>query len=100
MNPKQRRENTRTIGEAIRELIEAYHLDKKLIETRIINAWGEVSGSYIASHTHKLYINDHILYVVIHSSVIKHELHLAHDDLLEQLNSIAGIAYLIKIVFV
>ena len=100
MNPKQRRENTRTIGEAIHELVEAYHLDNKLIETKIINAWPEVSGTYISRQTHKLYINDHVLYVVIHSSVIKHELHLAHDDLLEQLNSIAGKAYLKKIVFV
>ena len=65
MTPKQRRENTRTIGEAIRELIEAYHLDNKLIETRIINAWTEVSGTYIAKQTHKLYITDHVLYVVI-----------------------------------
>lgn len=99
MSSKQRRENTRTIGEAIRELIEAYHLDKKLIETKIINAWEDVSGSYIAKQTNKLYINDHVLYVVVHSSVIKHELHLAHDDLLEQLNALAGKAYLKKIVF-
>lgn len=100
MIPKQRRDNTRTIGEAIRELIEAYHLEKKLIETRIINAWTEVAGTYIAKQTHKLYISDHVLYVVIHSSIIKHELHLVHDDLLEQLNSIAEKAYLKKIVFI
>lgn len=100
MTFKQRRENTRTIGEVIRELIEAYHLNKKLIETKIINAWADVSGSYIAKHTHKLYIQDRILYVVIYSSIIKHELHLAHDDLLDKLNSIAGKAYLKKIVFI
>jgi len=99
MHSKYRRDNLRTIGDAIRELIDAYHLNDKLLETRIINAWPEVAGTYISKNTQKIYINEHVLYVSISSSVIKHELSIAHDDLLDQLNSMAGKAYLKKIVF-
>ena len=99
MSAKQRRDNMRTIGDAIRELVDAYHLNDKLLETKIINAWSEVAGKYISKNTQKLYISDQILYVTIASSIIKHELSIAHDDLLEQLNSIAGKPYLKKIVF-
>ncbi len=100
MNNKQRRDNTRTIGDAIRELIEAYKLDDKLLQTKIIAAWPEVAGSYIAKNTEKIYISEHTLFVGVHSSIIKNELRLAQDDLIDQLNTIAGKEYITKIVFV
>ena len=61
MNPKQRRDNTRTIGEAIHELLDAYRLNDKIIETRIIQSWKEVAGSYISKNTESIYISNHIL---------------------------------------
>ncbi len=95
-----RRDNTRSIADVIRELVEAYKLENKLIEVQLIQAWEEVAGKYIARHTQQLYIHDRIFYVKIHSSIIKHELHLVHDDLLDKLNTIAGSQYLKKIVFI
>ncbi len=95
-----RRDNTRSIADVIKEMIEAYKLENKLLETRLIQSWEDVAGKYIARNTQKIYISNNIFYVQIHSSVIKHELHLVHDDLLDKLNTIAGCQYLKKIVFI
>lgn len=100
MNNKQHRDNTRTIGDAIRELIEAYKLDDKLMQTKIIAAWPKIVGSYIAKNTEKIYINENTLLVEIHSSIIKNELRLVQDSLISKLNAIAGKEYIKKIIFV
>ncbi len=99
MNPKQHRNSTRTIGDVIHEFLDAYRLNDKLTETRIIQSWQDVAGSYINKNTQSIYINNHILYVKVYSSIIKNELNLVHDDLLDKLNTIAGKPYLSKIVF-
>lgn len=95
-----RRDNTRSLADVLKELVDAYKLNDKLLESRIIQSWEEVAGKYIARQTQRVYITDKILYVVIHSSVIKHELRLAHDDLLDKINTLAGKAYIQKIVFI
>ncbi len=95
-----RRDNTRSLADIIKELVDAYKLNDKLLESRIILSWEEVAGKYIARQTQRIYISNKILYVVIPSSVIKHELRLAHDDLLDKINTIAGKAYIQKIVFI
>ena len=95
-----RRDNTRSIAEIIKELIEAYKLDDKLIESKIIQSWESIVGNYIASKTSKLFIHDHKLYVGIQSSIIKHELMIASDDFLEKINEIAGKKYIEKIIFI
>lgn len=95
-----RRDNTRSISDVIKELIEAYKLNDKLVESRIIQSWEEVAGKYIANHTQNIYIKGKTLYVSIHSSVIKHELRMIQDDLLEKINTIAGCKYIKEIVFI
>jgi|YNPMSStandDraft_2_1061718.scaffolds.fasta_scaffold35703_2 predicted nucleic acid-binding Zn ribbon protein len=95
-----RRENSRSISEVIKELIEAYKLNDKLIESRIIISWKEVAGEYIAKHTNKVYIKDKVLYVKIHSSIIKQELRMVHDDLLNKINTLAGSQYIKRIIFI
>ena len=50
------------------------NLGGKLNETAVINSWEEIVGKAISSRTSKIYINDHILYVHLNSSVVRNEL--------------------------
>lgn len=49
-----RRDNTRSLADVIKELVDAYKLNDKLIESRIILSWEEVAGKYIAHQTQRV----------------------------------------------
>lgn len=78
------------VGDAIREMIDFYHLEGKLQEARIIGAWEGVVGTIIARHTTNLYIKRRKLHVVLDSSVIRNELSFARSKILKLLNKEAG----------
>jgi predicted nucleic acid-binding Zn ribbon protein len=79
-----------TLKQALDKLLETYKLKKKFDETSILNAWPEIMGPTIASRTTSLYIKDRKLFIKVESSVIKHELMLMRNQILERLNEYVG----------
>ena len=51
-----------------------------------MNSWEEVTGKFIASKTKNMYIKNKVLYVNIESSVIRNELILLREGLINRLN--------------
>lgn len=80
---KQRKSNTSTIGEAIRDLLNAYRLETKYDEARLIDSWERLMGRSIAIRTTKLFIKDKKLYVQVNSAPLKNELSLSKPKILE-----------------
>lgn len=85
-----KRNNDKTLKEAIEQMLDVYRLRQKFDETALIAAWPELMGNSIASRTTQLYISDKKLFVRVESSVIKNELMMMKSQILEKLNDRAG----------
>ncbi len=85
-----RRSKTISLAEAIQDYIREMKLDKGLDEIGLITSWEEIVGKAIAVRTKKLYIRDAILYVHLNSSVVRNELLMLRQALMEKLNKKAG----------
>ena len=93
-----RRSNTQTIGEVLREYIDAMHIRRKLKESRLEKQWEELLGKNAASLTSKLYIKDRVLYVHLNSSVLRNELLMMRETLIKRINEKAGEELITKII--
>lgn len=94
-----RRSKTISLAEAIQDYIKEMHLEGRLNEIGVINSWEETVGKAISSRTSKIYIKDRVLYVHLNSSVVRNELLMLRQALLEKLNGKAGAEVIKDIVF-
>ncbi|NLI71870.1 MAG: DUF721 domain-containing protein [Bacteroidales bacterium] len=94
-----RRKNTEKLSDILSQVLKANHLDKKLYETRVINSWPVVLGENIMKYTTNIYFHNKKLYVQLSSSVLRHELFLAREEIKNSLNNHVGAAVVKEIVF-
>jgi hypothetical protein len=91
-----RRTNTQSIGELLKDFLsENPQLDIKLAENRLINAWGEVLGNLTLRYTTNIYVRNRTLHVHLSSAVLRGELMMCREKLIQTLNEKAGM-YVIK----
>ena len=79
----QRKSNTSTVGETIRDLLNVYRLQNKFDEARLIDSWDRLMGKSIALRTTKLFIKDKNLFVQVNSAPLKNELSLSKPKIIE-----------------
>jgi predicted nucleic acid-binding Zn ribbon protein len=95
-----KRQNAQTLGDAIRLFLEGQHnLNSKLLETRLIQSWGEIMGSGVAGYTTHLEIKHKKLYVTLSSSLLRHNLMMSRHELVEKINLHLGNEVITDIVF-
>jgi predicted nucleic acid-binding Zn ribbon protein len=85
-----RRSKTISLAEAIKDFVKEMNMEGKLNEIGLINSWEEIVGKAISSRTSNIYIKDHVLYVHLNSSVVRNELLMLRQELMEKLNQKAG----------
>ena len=85
-----RRSKTISLAEAIKDYLKEMNMEGKLNEVGLINSWEEIVGKAISSRTSKIYIRDHVLYINLNSSVVRNELLMLRQELIEKLNQKAG----------
>jgi predicted nucleic acid-binding Zn ribbon protein len=84
------RKSEQKIGSLLDQFIRANHLEKGLAEYRVRKAWTELLGVSVSRATQNLYIKDKILFVKLHSSVMRNELSMMKSDIIPRLNESAG----------
>ena len=94
-----RRNKTISLADAVKDYIREMNFEGKLNEAGIINSWEETVGKAIASRTSKIYIKDQVLYVHLNSSVVRNELLMLRQALMEKLNEKSGTQVIRDIVF-
>lgn len=95
-----RKRNTESIGEALRQFFEENQFFRqKLAESRVISGWSQIFGKTVASYTTGVYLRNNILYVQLSSSVLRAELILGKDRLIDGLNKHAKVNVVKDIVF-
>jgi predicted nucleic acid-binding Zn ribbon protein len=85
-----RKSNTRKIGEVILECLRDMQIERKLKEVNLISQWESLMGRTVAVRTDKIYIRNRILYIHVTSSVLKSELLMMRQDIIDRLNENAG----------
>ena len=72
-----------SMGEAIRGLLNSYHLTSKFDEANLISSWERIAGKPIAKRTKKIYIRDKVLFVQFDSPSMKHDFSLHKTQVLD-----------------
>lgn len=80
------RKQAQTIKEAFQAYLKAYKLTTGLNTQRVFSAWDQASGA--ANYTIRKFYRDGILYITVNSSVIRSQLNIQKQFLLEKVNAI------------
>lgn len=94
-----RKPNDVTLKDAISKMLDVYRLRRKFDETSILSIWPEIMGTAIANRTKQIYIHDKKLFLRIESSVIKNELILVRQGIIQKLNEHAGSEVITEMIF-
>jgi len=94
-----RKPNDITMKDAVSKLLDVYRLRRKFDETSILAVWPEIMGTAIANRTTQMYIRDKKLFIRIESSVIKNELVMVRQGIIQKLNEHAGSQVITEMVF-
>ncbi|MEK6782658.1 MAG: DUF721 domain-containing protein [Bacteroidota bacterium] len=82
--------NTMHIGQAIQQLLSSYHIKSKFDEANLVNSWERLVGKPIAKRTKKVYIRNKVLFVMLDSPSLKHDLNLHKSKILDILRKEFG----------
>ena len=93
-----RKSNTEKLGDIIKESLKDLNIDSKLKEVQLINSWEKVVGKTITRYTRNMYIKDKKLFVNVDSSVVRNELLMIKDALINALNKEVGEEIIIEII--
>ena len=94
-----RKKNTESLREVINQVLKTNHLDKKLNEKHLIDAWPKILGENINMYTSELIIKNRVLYVTLTSSVLRHDLFLSREEIKLSLNRVVGAELIKDIIF-
>jgi len=94
-----RKPNDITMKDAVSKMLDVYRLRRKFDETSILSIWPEIMGTAIANRTTQIYIHDKKLFIRIESSVIKNELVMVRQGIIQKLNEHAGSEVIKEMVF-
>jgi len=93
-----RKSNTRKISEIIDEYLNSSGLKQKLRKARVLNHWEELMGKSVANRTKSLYIKNRTLFVYLSSSVLRNELLMMRQQIIDAVNKHAGESIIDEIV--
>ncbi len=95
-----RRKNVQNIQEIIGEIIgQNHHLNRGLLESKIVQNWPVVMGPAVARYSRNVYFYKGILFVELTSSVVKSELLMLKDKIIESLNKSVGTSIVTDVIF-
>ena len=85
-----RRSEFQSLGSAIKDYLKEEKLDGKLAELEAVNLWESLIGKQIARATSSIYIKDGILYVHLKSSIVRNELFMMRNEIMQSMNQQIG----------
>jgi len=85
-----RRSKTQPLSKIIQEYLKEYNIDKKIKEISIINQWEEIIGKTIARSTKDIFIKNKTLFIYLNSAVVRNELFIIREGIINTINDRAG----------
>lgn len=93
-----RHTKTEEISSSIERMFKNLGLDVKYKEVKLINSWETIMGKTIAQETEYINIKGKCLFLKIRSSILRSELSMMKQSLLQTLNRHAGEEIINKII--
>lgn len=93
-----RKSDTQKLGEVIREYLEQMMIDNKLKEISTVRSWEELMGKPVAERTRNIYVKNKVLFIELKSSVLRNELIMMRQNIIDKINEKAGERIIEKIV--
>ena len=84
------KKNEVSLGDAIKDMVNTYHIKDKLSQSNIVINWEKIIGKTIAQYTRNIYVKDHKLFLTIDSAALKNELNYSKKKIIEIINKEAG----------
>ncbi len=78
--------NDESLGEVLKRLVKAYHLQGKLHESQLKTAWEAAMGSIIARQTLSIKLENRCLVVKMQSAAMRQDLSFSKDKILNLVN--------------
>jgi predicted nucleic acid-binding Zn ribbon protein len=93
-----KRQNTQLLKDILQQVIRDRDMEPKLQEARILTYWDELTGAAVARATRNKYIRNRKLFVYLNSSIVRQQLFMVRDDLVEKLNRQEGASVIDELV--
>lgn len=85
-----RKQESKSLGDILSEYFDDNAaLKTNLAERRAVEAWKTLLGSGVGEYTRNVYLKRNVLYVQLSSSVLRAELHMNKQNLIDKLNEAA-----------
>jgi predicted nucleic acid-binding Zn ribbon protein len=86
-----RKQESKSLGDILSEYFDDNAaLKTNLAERRAVEAWKTLLGSGVGEYTRNVYLKRNVLYVQLSSSVLRAELQMNKQNLIDKLNEAAG----------
>ena len=89
----------KSIKELVMQNLRTNGLETPLMQKRIVDAWPEVAGDFIARYTLNVYIQNQTLVVRLSSAALRQELYMQRDYYVARLNNHVGAQVIVRIRF-
>ncbi len=86
--------NQNSLGDAIKQMLKSYNLEKKVTTTELYQSWETIMGPSINKHTQKIELRDKVLLIRLDSSALRHELGFAKAKIVEKINEHVGYKFI------
>ena len=94
-----RRSNSENVGTVIQQILRQQGFETPLNQHRLISSWPEVMGEGINRYTRDIYIQNQTLHVRLSSSIVRNELMMQRQTLVDKLNNAVGSQVITDIMF-
>ena len=84
------RRDVKNIKDLVMQNLRENGLETPLLQKRLIDAWPEVAGPSVARFAREVTIYNQVLYVKLSSPVLRTELSMRRQTLIDKLNHIVG----------
>jgi len=85
-----RNNNVQPLENILKDIMGRSNMSKGIYRSRIPAAWKTVMGPPVARVTRHVYFRDGVVYVSLYSSVIRNELMMQRDKIIQNLNNHIG----------
>jgi predicted nucleic acid-binding Zn ribbon protein len=85
-----RNNSVQPLQDILKEIMGRSSMSKGIYPSRIPKAWNEVMGPSVARVTKNIYFRGGVVYVTLHSSVIRNELMMHRDQIIRNMNNNIG----------
>jgi predicted nucleic acid-binding Zn ribbon protein len=86
----RKRSSTKSLGQAVQDLVSSLGLDRRLQEYKAVTNWAEIVGDHIAKVSSPVRISKGVLVVSVRLSTWRNELTLRKKEIIGKLNAVIG----------